>query len=195
MNQAQLERLLSLLEALPAASMPLDKERAAALGVSTDPEEAFSVAVEAIFVNEDYDAIEALVEVIADVTGTSPAPLLKAATEKPRQQEAEEDEEQEEDLEGLEDEQPKHKVHGAFARGGEGDRSNWVTVGQSYDAASAADKKEWWESRLKSARKKGQKWPRDVWGRELKSQEAYGKSLYRPGMNWPKKYGGRADKP
>lgn len=342
MNHAQLERLLTLLESLPPASIPLDAESAAALGTSTDPEEVFTTAVEAIFVNEEYDAIEALLEVVAHVTGTSPAPLLKAVTEKKKApaapapapapvEEEEEEEEETEDMydvpEGEEDEaaprdavqppkygSPEWKKERAkevakfrervahperekwltggiqfeglqkfihIVRGpddpergprikgqetawrkklsgdpepwkkelyttlkkegpmtfnklalltsgytadvvagkapdqalwqlvGEGKikftvqspvlfkvvekafgqekREGWTTVGQQYDVASAADKKLWWEQSLKHAREAGKKWPLDVWGKEIKTQEQYGKSLYRPGMKWPKK--------
>lgn len=336
MTHTQLERLLALLEALPPASVPLDKARARALGVSTDPGEAFAVAVEAIFVNEDFDAIEALLEVIADVTGTSSAPLLKAVTEKrapatpaappPPAEEEEETEDMYDVPEGEEDEAPRDVVQppkygspewkkqhakdvakfkerlahperekwltggvqfeglqkfihivrgpddperGPRVKGqetawkkklsgdpepwkkvlydtlkkegpmtfnklalltsgytadvvagkapdqalwqlvGEGKikftnaspvifkavvkafgqekKEGWSTVGQQYDVASAADKKLWWEQSLKHARESGKKWPLDVWGKEIKTQEQYGKSLYRPGMKWPKK--------
>ena len=332
MTPANLTALLSLLEALPPASIPLDKESAAALGTSTDPDEVFATAVEAIFVNEEYDAIEALLEVIADVTGTSVAPLLKAVKGKSAPTPAPEEEPEEtEDMydvpEGEEDEAappgaiqpPKYgspewkkehakavaKFHerlahperekwltggvqfeglqqyihiargpddperGPRVRGqetawkkklsgdpepwkkilydtlkkegpmtfnklalltsgytadvaagkapdqalwqlvaegkvkftnqspvifkavvkvfGQEKKEGWTTVGQQYDAASAADKKLWWERSLKHAQETGKKWPLDVWGKEIKNQEMYGKSLYRPGMKWPKK--------
>lgn len=333
MTREQLERLLSLLEALPPATIPLDAESAEALGTSTDPEEVFTMAVEAIFVHEGYDVMEALLEVIAHVTGTSPAPLLKAVTEKkaPAPAPAPVEEEETEDMydvpEGEEDEAaprdvaqpPKYgspewkkehakavaKFHerlahperetwltggiklegldvyihlvrgpddperGPRVRGqelawrkklsgdpepwkkvlydtlkkegpmtfnklalltsgytadvvagkapdkalwqlvaegrvkftndspvifkavvkafGQEKKEGWSTVGQQYDAADAASKKLWWEQRLKHARESGKKWPLDIWGKEIKTQEQYGKSLYRPGMKWPKK--------
>lgn len=317
----------------------LSTPRVPRLGTSTDPEEVFETAVEAIYVHEGYDVIEALLGVIAHVTGTSPAPLLKAVTEKPvavTEEEPEETEDMYDVPEGEEDESapadavqpPKYgspewkKEHakavakfreriahperekwltggvqfeglqkythiirgpddperGPRVRGqetawkkklsgdpepwkkvlydtlkkkgpmtfnklalltsgytadiaagkapdkalwelvGEGKvkftndapvifkavvksfgqekKEGWSTIGQQYDAASAASKKLWWEQSLQHARESGKKWPLDVWGKEIKNQEQYGKSLYRPGMKWPKKgaSGGMDDK-
>lgn len=275
------EKLFALLEAvelLPPPSKPLDSDRAESLGTSTDPQEVFDVAVEALFAivelpptpplelwlgvevnRENRAAIEELSAVLKHVTNPKkvthvegaamevagdfrvtfakgvlaahpeetrreleehlreveevsryhPAwqPAAQAAKKKILSQlsqlsklskgpssKAEEREEEEEEEDEMDDEFPAPKAKSAFHQG-EGDRSDWVTTGQAYDRSSAADKKRDWEWRLQWAREKGQRWPRDVWGRELKTQEQYGKSLYRPGMPWPKKFGGRATSP
>jgi hypothetical protein len=92
-SQQQLFALLAALEKLPAASVPLDAERARLLGVPTRPDSAFAGATEALFhfleqPRPDPAVIEALVDVLEHVTASPGAlrgPLgLRMAAPHPR---------------------------------------------------------------------------------------------------------------
>lgn len=67
--------LLTALEGLPAATVPLDASRARSLGSSTRPDDAFEKAVEALFTvvqqpRPDTDVVNALIKVLEDVTAS-----------------------------------------------------------------------------------------------------------------------------